>query len=45
MDAMIMRQAVMDAYGGTNWKKRVRQMPEHQIIAVYYSLKKQGKIK
>ena len=40
-----MRDWVRSAYPGPNWKKKVDKMPDDQIIALYYSLVKQGKIK
>ena len=40
-----MREKVAYAYGGDNWKKRVRFMPDDQIIALYYKFKKNGRIK
>lgn len=40
-----MRDKVMEAYPGDNWKQKVRRMPDDQIIAIYYRLLKSGKIK
>ena len=40
-----MRGWVRSAYPGPNWKKKVDKMSDDQIIALYYSLVKQGKIK
>jgi len=40
-----MRDWVRSAYPGPNWKKKVDKMSDDQIIALYYSLVKQGKIK
>ena len=40
-----MRDWVRSAYPGLNWKKKVDKMSDDQIIALYYSLVKQGKIK
>ena len=45
MNAVDMRDWVKSAYPGPNWKKKVDKMPDDQIIALYYSLVKQGKIK
>ena len=40
-----MRGWVKSAYNSDNWKKKVDRMSDEQIIAVYYSLVKQGRIK
>lgn len=40
-----MRDKVAEAYSGDSWKKKVRFMPDDQIIAIFYRLKKNGKIK
>lgn len=40
-----MREKVMEAYSGDNWKKKVRSMPNDQIIAIYYKLLHKGRIK
>jgi len=40
-----MRDWVSSAYPGKIWKERVKKMPDEQIIALYYRLVKQGKIK
>ena len=40
-----MRDWVKSAYPGPNWKKKVDKMSDDQIIALYYSLVKRGKIK
>ena len=32
-----MRAAIASVYSGEKWKKRVHNMPEDQIIAIYYS--------
>lgn len=40
-----MRDWVKSAYPGLNWKVKVDKMSDSQIIALYYSLIKQGKIK
>ena len=45
MEAYIMRDWVKSAYPGPNWKVKVDKMSDSQIIALYYSLIKQGKIK
>ena len=40
-----MRDKVMKAYPGDNWKQKVRRMPDDQIVAIYYRLLKSGRIK
>lgn len=40
-----MREKIAEAYGGDGWKKKVRFMPNDQVIAVFYRLKKKGRIK
>ena len=45
MEVYIMRDWVKSAYPGLNWKAKVDKMSDSQIIALYYSLIKQGKIK
>lgn len=38
------REAVKSAYSGKKWHKRVAEMSDDQVIAVYFRLKKQNKI-
>lgn len=38
------REALKGAYPGEAWQKKVAKMPEGQVVAVYLSLKKQGKV-
>ena len=45
MEVYIMRDWVKSAYPGPNWKAKVDKMPDAQILALYKSLIKQGKIK
>jgi transposase len=40
-----MRSWVMSAYTGDHWKAKVKRMPDSQVISLYHSLIKQGKIK
>lgn len=40
-----MRDWVKSAYPGQKWKDKVDKMPDNQIIPLYYSLIKQGRIK
>ena len=45
MEVYQMRDRIIEAYPGPNWKKKVDKMSDQQIIALFYSLVKQGKIK
>lgn len=38
------RSAVLNAYDGKAWKEKVLHMPDHQIVALYFSLVKRGRI-
>ena len=40
-----MREKIREVYSGEGWVKRVRNMPNDQVIALYYKFLKQGKIK
>ncbi len=40
-----MREKIREAYSSDSWAKRVRNMPDDQVIAIYYKFLKQGKIK
>ena len=40
-----MRDWVKSAYPSPNWRAKVDKMPDSQILALYRSLIKQGKIK
>jgi len=40
-----MRMWVISAYSGPRWKSKVKAMPDDQIVSLYYSLIKQGRIK
>lgn len=40
-----MREKIREAYSGDGWAKRVHNMPNDQVIALYYKFLKQGKIK
>ena len=40
-----MREWVLSAYPGEKWAQKVKNMSDGQILAVYQSLVKQGKIK
>lgn len=45
MEVYQMREWVVSAYPGPRWKDKVKKMTDEQIIALYFSLIKQGKIK
>lgn len=45
MTAFQMRDWVKSAYDGPAWKTKVNNMTDEQIVAVYFSLVKQGRIK
>lgn len=45
MNVANMREWVANAYSGEQWKKKVKQMSDSQIIALYHSLVARGKIK
>ena len=38
-----MRAAIASVYSGEKWKRKVQNMPEDQIIAVYYSFLENGR--
>ena len=38
-DVNQMRQAIIAAYPGKNWKKNVNRMSDNQILAIFSSLK------
>lgn len=40
-----MREKISEVYSSDNWQKRVRSMPNDQVIAIYYKFLKKGKIK
>lgn len=45
MNINTVRDWVKSAYPGPNWAEKVNNMTDVQIIALYFSLVKQGKIK
>lgn len=45
MDVYSMRTWIEKAYPGENWKKKVRKMPDNQLVALYFRLVRSGKIK
>ncbi len=40
-----MQDWIISVYPGDRWRKKVKAMPSEQIVALYYSLVRQGKIK
>ena len=38
-----MRRRISAVYNGLSWKKKVANMPERQVYAIYMSFKKNGK--
>lgn len=38
-----MRKEIAKVYPGPKWKKRVENMPENQVLAVYNSFLKEGR--
>lgn len=38
-----MRRRISAVYNGLSWKKKVANMPERQVYAIYMSFKKSGK--
>jgi len=45
MNTEVMRQEIAKEYPGDNWKKKVKRMPDKQVIAVYYSFKNKERMK
>lgn len=43
MNVETMRREIEKIYPGPSWKKRVREMPENQVVAVYHNFKKSEK--
>lgn len=40
-----MRRKVKDVYGNSTWDRKVDNMPDNQVIAIFYSMKESGKLK
>ncbi len=40
MKIEVMRREISNVYSGEKWKKRVKNMPENQVLAVYNSFVK-----
>lgn len=45
MSVQQMRAAIYDVYPGRKWKIKVQNMPDDQVVAVYYSFLEKGKFK
>ena len=39
-----MREAIADAYLSETWKRKVSNMPEDQVMAIYFKFKEAGKL-
>lgn len=44
MSGISKRELIKQAYPTKTWQAKVDKMPESQVIAVYFRLRKQGKI-
>ena len=42
MNVETMRSEIAKVYTGNGWKKKVKNMPENQVVAVYLNFKKTG---
>ena len=42
MNVETMRSEIAKVYTGDGWKKKVKNMPENQVVAVYLNFKKTG---
>lgn len=40
-----MRVEIVKVYPGTKWRKRVERMPDDQVLAIYKSFERTGKLK
>lgn len=38
------RRALLDVYSGDRWRRKVTDMSDEQVVAIYLRLKQQGKI-
>ena len=45
MDIREMRRRISEVYNGLGWKKKVANMPDMQVYAIYMNFKKTGKFK
>lgn len=42
MDVRNMREHILKMYPGERWKDKVARMPDSQVMAIYFSMKKKG---
>ncbi len=42
MDVKAMRDYILKMYPGDRWQCKVTQMPDNQVMAIYFSMKKKG---
>lgn len=40
-----MREKIAEVYSSDQWKQRVKRMPNDQVIAIYYRMLQDGRIK
>ena len=45
MTIEMMRKYVIDVYPGKAWEKKVKKMPESQVLAIYNRFRMEGKLK
>ena len=45
MNTETMRREIAKVYTGAKWQRKVKEMPENQVIAVYHNFQKSGKFK
>ncbi len=43
MNVNEMRNYISDRYPGIGWKRKVKYMPDNQVIAIYHSILKRDK--
>ena len=39
-----MRKKIKAVYGNSTWDRKVDNMPDNQVIAIFYSMKENGKL-
>ena len=44
MNIETMRREIAKVYTGNGWQKKVKAMPENQVVAVYHTFQKNGKL-
>ena len=42
MDVKKMRENILSMYPGERWRDKVARMPDNQVMAKYFSMKKKG---